>query len=400
MEYLVGAGLGLAVGAFATLVGFDRGRAFYTVVLVVIASYYDLFAVMGGSASALGIETLGLVAFAALAVLGFRTNLWWVVAALAAHGGFDFVHARLVDNPGVPAWWPMFCLSYDVAAAAWLATRLIRRRRATSSGHGLLAAALAAGALFGTSASAAPPAAVAQADGHAVAYQVQGRGRPVLVLISGLGDGMASFREVAPDLAAHATIILYDRAGYGGSGAPAGPRDADAVDRELDALLRASGVPGPYVLAGHSVGGLYAEYFAAHHPNAVAGLILEESRPADFTRRCRAAGLSMCVATPAMMTFAPQGAQAEVAALDATVAQVDALAPATGKPVAGKPVLVLSRAPGQKPFDTLWTQAQSDLAARYPGAVHRTAPAGGHYVHRDQRAWFVTQVTQFLAAAP
>lgn len=392
MEYLVGAGLGLAVGAFATVVGFDRGRAFYPVVLVVIASYYDLFAVLGGSMPALGIETLGLVAFAAVAVLGFRTNLWWVVAALTAHGIQDLFHASLVDNPGVPPWWPAFCMTFDLAAAAWLAARLIRGRRVSSPGHGVFAAALAAGALFGTSASAAPPASVAQADGHAVAYQVQGQGRPVLVLISGLGDGMASFRDVAPDLAAHATVILYDRAGYGGSGAPAGPRDAAAVARELDALLAASGVPGPYVLAGHSIGGLYAEYFAAHHPDAVAGLILEESRPAGFTARCRAAGLSMCVATPNMMTFAPKGAQAEVAALHAAVAQVDALAPATGKPV-----LVLSRAPGPKPFDSLWTQAQSDLAARYPGALHRTAPAGGHYVHRDQRAWFVGEVTAFLA---
>ena len=119
------------------------------------------------------------------------------------------------------------------------------------------------------------------------------------------------------------------------------------------------------------------------------------SRPADFTRRCQTAGLSMCVATPAMMTFAPKGAQAEVAALDATLAQVGALVP-----VAGKPVLVLSRAPGAKPFDRLWTEAQSDLAGRYRGAVHRTASAGGHYVHRDQRAWFVAQVTGFLEALP
>ncbi|MBR7618344.1 alpha/beta fold hydrolase [Phenylobacterium sp. 20VBR1] len=393
MEYLVGAGLGLAVGVMATFVGFDRGRAFYPVVLIVVASYHDLFAVMGGSLPALGFETLGLAAFWGVAVLGFRTNLWWIVAALAAHGVLDLFHARLVDNPGVPSWWPAFCLTYDLTAAAWLARRLLRTRRVATPGHGVLAAALAAGALFGTAASAAPAA--VEADGHAVAYQVQGQGRPVLVLISGLGDGMASFREVAPDLAAHATVILYDRAGYGGSGAPTGPRDAAAVDRELQALLAASGVAGPYVLAGHSIGGLYAEYIAAHHPDEVAGLILEESRPAGFTRRCQAAGLSMCVATPAMMTFAPKGAQAEVAALDASVAQVEALVP-----VVGKPVLVLSRAPGAKPFDRLWTQAQSDLAGRYRGAVHRTAPAGGHYVHRDQRAWFVAQVTGFLAAVP
>ncbi|MDO8378014.1 hypothetical protein [Phenylobacterium sp.] len=128
MEYLVGAALGLGVGAFATGVGLDRDRAFYPVVLVVIASYYDLFAVMGGSIPALGIETLGLAAFAAVAVLGFRTSLWWVAAALAAHGVLDLVHARLVDNPGVPPWWPAFCLTYDLAAAAWLAQRLLRTR--------------------------------------------------------------------------------------------------------------------------------------------------------------------------------------------------------------------------------------------------------------------------------
>lgn len=125
MEYLVGAVLALGVGLFATAVGFDRDRAFYPVVLIVIASYYSLFAMMGPSHAALPVETASLIVFAALAVAGFRLSLWWVVAALLGHGVFDFIHPRLVNNPGAPGWWPMFCLAFDVAAGAYLATRLL-----------------------------------------------------------------------------------------------------------------------------------------------------------------------------------------------------------------------------------------------------------------------------------
>ena len=91
--------------------------------LVVIASYYVLFAVTGGSMRALVLESIVMSAFAGMAVLGFRFNLWLVVAALAAHGVFDFIHGYVVANPGVPDWWPAFCLAYDVGAAgalAWL----------------------------------------------------------------------------------------------------------------------------------------------------------------------------------------------------------------------------------------------------------------------------------------
>ena len=256
------------------------------------------------------------------------------------------------------------------------------------------AAGLACAALGAGLAQAAAPADVrtAQVDGHKVAYRVLGHDRPVLVLISGLGDGMASFEAVAPDLARTATVIVYDRAGYGGSDAVAAPRDAAAADRELTGLLKASGVAGPYVVAGHSLGGLYAEYFAAHHPDAVAGLILEESRPADFTARCVAAGIAMCAPPPMLLRFLPKGGQGEGAALDATAAQVGVTARAA------VPVLVLSRPTpaGAKPFDALWGQAQDDLAARY-GARRLAAPGDGHYIHKDQRAWFVDQVSGFLA---
>ncbi|MEO8177059.1 MAG: hypothetical protein ABI626_10435 [Sphingomicrobium sp.] len=122
---LVGVGLALTVALFARIVGFDRDRAFYPVVLVVIASYYGLFAVMGGDGTDLVLETIGFIAFAAAAAIGFRTSLWVVVAALAAHSVFDFFHHTLIDNPGVPVWWPTWCLSYDVAAAACLGALLL-----------------------------------------------------------------------------------------------------------------------------------------------------------------------------------------------------------------------------------------------------------------------------------
>jgi hypothetical protein len=123
MDYVIGVALALVVSAFATLAGFDRNRMFYPMLLVVIASYYVLSAVMSGSVHAILVESLMMTVFLALAVLGFRFSLWIVAGALAGHGLFDAIHGYLVVNPGVPAWWPAFCLAFDVTAAAvmvWL----------------------------------------------------------------------------------------------------------------------------------------------------------------------------------------------------------------------------------------------------------------------------------------
>lgn len=121
MAVLVGALLAFAAGLLATAVGLDRDRAFYPTVTIVIASYYALFAVMGASTNALLLESVVGAVFIAVAVSGFRSSLWLVVLALAAHGVFDVAHSRVISNPGVPAWWPAFCLTFDVTAAAYLA---------------------------------------------------------------------------------------------------------------------------------------------------------------------------------------------------------------------------------------------------------------------------------------
>ena len=126
MAFLVGAVLALAVGLFATFFGLDRDRAFYPTVTIVIASYYALFALIGESMEALLLESIAILVFLGVSIAGFRNSLWLVVAALAAHGVYDFIHGYLFTNPGVPGWWPPFCLAYDVVAAAYLAWLLSR----------------------------------------------------------------------------------------------------------------------------------------------------------------------------------------------------------------------------------------------------------------------------------
>jgi hypothetical protein len=128
LEYFVGASLAFSISLLATFVGFDRDRAFYPTIMVVIASYYGLFAVVGGSMQALMLESMVTAGFLLLSILGFKFNLWWVVAGLCAHGIFDVFHGRFISNPGVPVWWPMFCLTYDIAAAGYLAWLLNRSK--------------------------------------------------------------------------------------------------------------------------------------------------------------------------------------------------------------------------------------------------------------------------------
>lgn len=140
MGYLVGIVLALAIGGMGTLVGFDRDRAFYPFMAMIVASYYVLFAVMGGSGRALVLESVGMGGFMLVAILAFRRNLWLAAAALFGHGVFDFFHGAVIANPGVPPWWPAFCMSYDVAASAYLAALLFRAKRC-GKGAGSLGAA-------------------------------------------------------------------------------------------------------------------------------------------------------------------------------------------------------------------------------------------------------------------
>lgn len=128
--YAAGIVLSLGVAAFARRVGFDRDGAFYPAVLIVIASYYVLFAVMAGSVDTVLLESIVMAPFVIAAVAGFKGSPRIVVGALVAHGVQDAVHGHFVANAGVPAWWPAWCLAYDIGAAgalAWLLSRGVAR---------------------------------------------------------------------------------------------------------------------------------------------------------------------------------------------------------------------------------------------------------------------------------
>ena len=134
MEYLIGVLLSLATVVFAAVIGFDRERSFYSTVLCVVATYYVLFAVMGASLRTLIIEIVIASGFCLVGALGFKGNLWLVAAALVGHGIFDFIRPGFIANPGVPRWWPGFCLAFDVIFGGWLALRLLQGRNFPHSG--------------------------------------------------------------------------------------------------------------------------------------------------------------------------------------------------------------------------------------------------------------------------
>jgi hypothetical protein len=127
MAGMTGLFLALALAHFARMVGLDRDRAFYPLNLMVVASYYMLFALAGGAASEiLWSEAIFIALFIWLATAAFRGSLWLAAAGLAGHGLFDLLHAQLIVNPGVPPFWPAFCAGFDLTAAACLATLLLR----------------------------------------------------------------------------------------------------------------------------------------------------------------------------------------------------------------------------------------------------------------------------------
>jgi hypothetical protein len=121
MPFVVGIVLSLGGALFARWVGFDRDRAFYPTVLIVIASYYVLFAAMSESVHTVLLESMVMTGFSIAAVVGFKSSAWIVVGGLAGHGVFDALHGYVLENSGVPIWWPAFCFAYDLGAAAGLA---------------------------------------------------------------------------------------------------------------------------------------------------------------------------------------------------------------------------------------------------------------------------------------
>lgn len=120
-------------------------------------------------------------------------------------------------------------------------------------------------------------------DGHRLYLSCTGRGGPTVVLFNGLGERTQIWARVARTVAATTRVCVFDRSGEGWSGPGAGAQDGHQLALDLHELLRAARVSGPYVLAGHSVGGVYALVYAKMYPAQVAGMaLIDSSSPEQF----------------------------------------------------------------------------------------------------------------------
>ena len=121
------------------------------------------------------------------------------------------------------------------------------------------------------------PGQLVDVGGHRLHLYCTGSGSPTVILEPGQGGVSSDLAWIAPAVARDSKVCVYDRAGRGWSDAADGPQDAARIAADLHTLLDRAHVPGPYVLAGHSFGGLYVQTFAANYPDQVAGMVLLDS---------------------------------------------------------------------------------------------------------------------------
>jgi pimeloyl-ACP methyl ester carboxylesterase len=121
------------------------------------------------------------------------------------------------------------------------------------------------------------PGRMVDIGGRSLHLQCSGAGSPVVVLSSGLGEHSTSWSWITAEVSKTATVCAYDRAGQVWSDDSSAAPDGVAIARDLHALLHAAGLPAPYVMVGHSTGGLYTQVFADRYPSEVAGMVLLDS---------------------------------------------------------------------------------------------------------------------------
>lgn len=193
-----------------------------------------------------------------------------------------------------------------------------------------------------------------------------GHGAPTVVFENGLGGRLQWWAEVLPAIAQETTVFAYNRAGTGTSTEASTPRDGETIINELRRNLRDKDIAPPYVLVGHSLGGLYVQLYARRYPQEVAGLVLVDSTHPEQLKGAGAKDNWPTWIKLMSNVLLSDAASKELKALPATGAAMLALPPLTGKPV-----VVLS---AQKPMSETSELARdanakrSDIARLHPGA--------------------------------
>lgn len=251
------------------------------------------------------------------------------------------------------------------------------------------------------------PGQLIDVGGHRLHLSCTGSGGPTVVIEPGAGEMSSHAGWIAPAVARHTRVCVYDRAGRGWS-EPADTRRYGAqTAADLHTLLRRGNVPGPYVLAGHSFGGLYVLTFAARHPDEVAGMVLVDSTapapgpgaaPVDEGSYDPASRVSALLSTPARLGLVrlytgfdldglPPRSRDEARAGTVTASSVrstvdeyvqaggSAQQAASLRDVGGKPLVVLTAGRGHDPA---WFADQDHLATLSTAGVHRVVDGAVH----------------------
>ena len=130
-----------------------------------------------------------------------------------------------------------------------------------------------------------PPGRLVDVGGYRLHLYCTGEGRPTVILDALFPGTVSNWVWIQPEISRTTRVCAYDRAGLGWSESGPVPRDADQHGRELHALLNEAAIAGPYILVGHSLGGLSVQMFAAQNPDQVAGMVLIEGTTPDTWKR-------------------------------------------------------------------------------------------------------------------
>lgn len=284
--------------------------------------------------------------------------------------------------------------------------------------HCLLLVLLFAGGAAADTRAAEPPADEPRApgtyiwvDGHRLHLNCQGSGSPTVVFDAGLGGSSLDWTLVQPEVAEFTRACAYDRAGYAWSDPGPLPRDSSNIVRDLEQLLGNGSVAAPYVLVGHSLGGLIVQHFARRHPRRIAGLVLVDATHEEQFRRLEELVLSDGNSRgPTRLRLydaynVPEGLPEDVRRVAAAfVARAQSVivtrselnflrATARSAPTAtgafpDVPLVVIShrevpgaRAARDRQLAEMWMAMQIDLAALTRRSSHVIAKTEDHYVH-------------------
>jgi pimeloyl-ACP methyl ester carboxylesterase len=269
-------------------------------------------------------------------------------------------------------------------------------------------------------------------DGRALAFRCSGRGTPTVLLEGGWAASSLAWARVQPLVATTTRVCSYDRAGMGLSDPGPDPRDGTAIARDLADGLRAAKIAPPFVVVGHSAGGLYVRVFAGLHPDQVVGMVLVDPSVEYQDRRLSAifgpgagsvAGLrsrsAACLAAAqahALPSVAPELTKCDPATPVGTwrteVAELDGLWGATSDEVGERPnygampLIVLTAgdtnaalpADARRTADRIWARFHDDVAARSTAGVRRTVIGSGHLIPKDRPDAVAAAVADVVAA--